>query len=167
MSNQNPLLSLIACACLMATALNTTAAEPGTTTAVIEEYADSYPGYGVSESVRAGDFVYIGGIIATDMEGQVISPNDGAVQTKIVYDRIKRILAAHGATAKDVVSETIYLTDWEQFGAGAEIRKQFFDDAGAAYPSAVGQQVVSLAAEGLVLEVQVVAYIGATKKVGE
>ena len=147
--------------------LDASAAEPGTTTAVIPEYADSYPGYGVSESVRAGDFIYIGGIIATDMEGKVIAPNDGATQVRIIYDRIKRILAAHGATAKNVVSETLYLTDWEQLGAGAEIRKQFFDEAGAAYPSAVGQEVVSLALEGLVLEVQVVAYVGETKKVGE
>ena len=63
--------------------------------------------------------------------------------------------------------ETIYLTDWERFGAGAEIRKKYYDDAGAAYPSAVGQEVVSLAVPGLVMEVQMVAYIGETKKVGE
>ena len=44
---------------------------------------------------------------------------------------------------------------------------KFYDDDGAAYASAVGQQVVSLAVPGLVMEVQMVAYIGATKKVGE
>lgn len=148
-------------------AAHTFAAEPGTTTAVIKEYADTYPSYGVSESVRAGDFIYIGGIIATDMAGNVIAPNDGAKQVEVVYGRIKSILKAHGATYKNVVSETIYLTDWDRFGAGAGIRKKFFDDAGAAYPSAVGQEVVNLAAPGLVLEVQMVAYVGPTKKVGE
>ena len=136
------------------------AAEPGTTTAVIPEYAESYPAYGVSESVRAGDFIYLGGIIATDMEGNVIAPYDGEQQVQIVYERIKKILAAHGANYRNVVSETIYLTDWARFGAGADIRKKFFDDDGAAYPSAVGQEVVSLALPGLVLEVQMVAYVG-------
>ena len=143
------------------------AAEPGTTTAVIPEYAESYPAYGVSESVRAGDFVYIGGIIATDMDGNVIAPYDGKQQVEIVYGRIKKILAAHGATYRNVVSETIYLTDWVRFGAGADIRKKYFDDDGAAYASAVGQEVVSLALPGLVLEVQAVAYVGEKKEVGK
>lgn len=143
------------------------AAEPGTTTAVIPEYAESYPAYGVSESARAGDFIYIGGIIATDADGNVIAPNDGAAQAKVVYGRIKTILEAHGASYKNVVSETIYLTDWDRFGAGAEIRKQYFDEVGAAYPSAVGQEVVNLALPGLVMEIQMVAYVGAKKTVGQ
>jgi len=143
------------------------AAEPGTATAVIPEYAESYPAYGVSESVRAGDFIYIGGIIATDKDGNVIGPNDGAAQAKVVYGRIKTILEAHGASYKNVVSETIYLTDWDRFGAGADIRKSFYDEAGAAYPSAVGQEVVNLAVPGLVMEIQMVAYVGEKKTVGQ
>jgi 2-iminobutanoate/2-iminopropanoate deaminase len=143
------------------------AAEPGTTTAVVAEYAESYPGYGVSESARAGDFIFIGGIIATDKAGNTIAPNDGLKQAEIVYGRIKAILAAHGASYRNVVSETIYLTDWERYAAGADVRKKFYDDSGAAYPSAVGQEVVSLAVPGLVMEVQMVAYVGPTKKVGE
>lgn len=143
------------------------AAEPGTTTAVIPEYAESYPAYGVSESVRAGDFIYIGGIIASDKDGKVIAPNDGAAQANVVYGRIKTILEAHGASFLNVVSETIYLTDWDRFGAGAAIRKRYFDEVGAAYPSAVGQEVVSLALPGLVMEVQMVAYVGEKKTIGK
>ena len=37
------------------------------------------------------------------------------------------------------------------------MRKKFYDDAGAAYPSAVGQEVVSLALPDLVMEIQMVA----------
>jgi enamine deaminase RidA (YjgF/YER057c/UK114 family) len=84
-----------------------------------------------------------------------------------VYGRIDTILKAHGASYKNVVSETIYLTDWDRFGAGAAIRKKFYDDAGAAYPSAVGQEVVSLALPGLVMEIQMVAYVGPKKTVGQ
>ena len=143
------------------------AAEPGTTSAVIPAYAAKYPEYGVSESVRAGDFVYIGGIIAIDTDGKVIAPNDGAAQAEVVYSRIKTILAAHGATFKNVVSETIYLTDWDRLAAGASIRRRFYDEAGAAYPSAVGQEVVSLALLGLVMEVQMVVYLGEAKMLGQ
>ena len=84
-----------------------------------------------------------------------------------MYERIKKILAAHGATFRHVVSETIYLTDWDRFGDGAAIRKKFFDDDGAAYPSAVGQQVAALAVPGLVLEVQIIAYMGEKKVVNK
>ena len=155
--------------CALFTVLSATvhAAQPGTTTAVISEYAESYPAYGVVESVRAGDFIYIGGIIATDLDGKTIAPYDGAAQAKIVYSRIKTILEAHGASFRNVVSETIYVTDWQRYFAGAKIRKKFFDDDNAAYPSAVGLKVVSLAVPGLVMEVQMVAYVGETKKVGE
>lgn len=143
------------------------AAEPGTATHVIPEYAKSYPKYGTVESVRAGDFIFIGGIIATDIDGAVIAPYDGARQAEIVYSRIKTILEAHGASYRNVVSETIYLTDWDRYYAGAEIRKKFFTDAGAEFASAVGQEVVNLAVPGLVMEVQMVAYMGETKLVGE
>jgi 2-iminobutanoate/2-iminopropanoate deaminase len=143
------------------------AAEPGTATHVIPEYAKSYPKYGTVESVRAGDFIFIGGIIATDMDGAVIAPYDGAAQAEIVYSRIKTILEAHGASYRNVVSETIYLTYWDRYYAGAEIRKKFFTDAGAEFASAVGQEVVSLAVPGLVMEVQMVAYMGETKLVSE
>jgi 2-iminobutanoate/2-iminopropanoate deaminase len=148
-------------------AIDLLAAEPGTTTAVIPEYAESYPAYGVSESVRAGDFIFIGGIIATDKDGNVIAPNDGAAQAEVVYGRIKTILEAHGASYKNVVSETIYLTDWDRYIAGAAIRRKYFDEVGAAYPSAVGQEVVNLATSGLVMEVQMVAYVGLKKTVGQ
>lgn len=162
------LLRCLPVACLLAgLAMPLGAAEPGTATAVIPEYAESYPAYGVSESVRAGDFIYIGGIIATDGDGEVIAPYDGKTQVQVVYERIGKILAAHGATYRNVVSETIYITDWVRFAAGADVRKKFFDDAGAAYPSAVGAEVVALALPGLVLEVQMVAYVGETKKVGD
>ena len=60
--------TLIALA-IVVTGSATHAAEPGTTTAVIKDYAETYPAYGVSESVRAGDFIYIGGIIAQDARG--------------------------------------------------------------------------------------------------
>ena len=136
------------------------AAEPGTTTAVIPEYAEAYPEYGVSESVRAGDFIYIGGIVALDGEGKVMAVEDGRQQAEIVYGRIETILEAHGASYRNVVSETIYLTDWQHFTASADVRKRFYQEAGAAYPSAVGLKVVALAEPGLVMEVQMVAYVG-------
>jgi enamine deaminase RidA (YjgF/YER057c/UK114 family) len=137
-------IKIIIFAVVVFTALPLPAAQPGTTSAVIPEYAETYPAYGVSEAVRAGDFLYIGGIVAIDGDGAVVAPNDGAAQVEIVYARIGKILAAHGADFRHVVSETIFVTD----------------NAGAAYPSAAAVEVESLAVDGLVLEVQMVAHLG-------
>lgn len=136
------------------------AAEPGTSTHSSPGIQKLYEGYAVSEAVRAGPFLYVGGIVALGEDGKVISPYDGKAQVELIYDRIAKLLAAHGASARNVVSETLYITDWQRYASGAEQRRRFYDDAGAAYPTAVGAEVVSLAEPGLVLEVQLVAYLG-------
>ena len=135
------------------------AAQPGTEMH-IEETKAPYLEYGVSAAVRAGDFLYIGGIVAMDSTGASMTPYDGKAQAEIVYSRIQQLLQAHGATARNVVSETIYLTDWQRYFDGAGVRKRFYDEAKAAYPSNAAVEVVSLATAGLVLEVEIVAYLG-------
>lgn len=134
------------------------AAEPGTTTQ-IKGIEKVYSDYGVSAAVRAGDFLYIGGVTALDANGTPIGPYDGKKQYEVVYARIAELLKAHGADAKNVISETIYLTGWH-FSAQEDTRIKFYDDAKAAYPNATGVEVVSLAVPGLVVEIEVVAYLG-------
>ncbi len=135
------------------------AAQPGSEMQ-IKEIEQLYLDFGVSASVRAGDFLYIGGIVAFDGEGKAIGPYDGKRQIEVIYQRIGKLLKAHGADAKNVVNETIYHTGWQHVTAGAEIRKAFYDTAKAAYPTAAGIQVVALADPTLVLEIVVVAYLG-------
>lgn len=88
------------------------AAQPGSESH-INEAIKAYASYGVSEAVRAGDFLYIGGIVAFDDEGNVIAPNDGVKQMEVIYGYVKKILAGHGATAKNIVDETHYAGNME------------------------------------------------------
>ncbi len=48
----------------------------------------------------------------------------------------------------------------EEFYAGAPIRIKFYDDAGAAYPTSVATKIAGLVDPGLVVEIQLVAYLG-------
>jgi enamine deaminase RidA (YjgF/YER057c/UK114 family) len=73
---------------------------------------------------------------------------------------MQQLLAAHGATLENVVSETHYVTNWDEFFKGAAVRIKAYDDAGAAYPTSVAFEANSLAESGLVVEVQAVAYLG-------
>jgi enamine deaminase RidA (YjgF/YER057c/UK114 family) len=135
------------------------AAQPGTTKQ-IQGIEHVYQDFGVSAAVKAGDLLFLGGITALDGEGKAIGPYDGKKQFQVVYARIAELLKAHGADAKNVVSETAYVTGWQFMAQGAEVRRAFYDDAEAAYPNATGVEVVSLAVPELVVEIEVIAYLG-------
>lgn len=119
-----------------------------------------YAAYGVSVSRRAGDTLYIGGLVAFEDDGSVLAPGDGERQVAVIYERLGKILALHGATLHHVVRENAFVTDWEEFGKGAALRVQAYDRIGAAYPAATAVGVVSLAEQGLVVEMDFVAYLG-------
>lgn len=136
------------------------AAQPGSESHINEAIGKAYASYGVSEAVRAGDFLFIGGIVAFDDEGKVIAPNDGVKQMEVIYGYIKKILADHGATARNVVNETHFANNMDQYFAGAPVRLKFYDDAGAAYPTSVLTKVAGLVDPGLVVEIKVIAYLG-------
>jgi len=59
-------------------------------------------------------FVYLAGVGAEDENGKrgdVRHHGDFLAQCKCSYDKIKRVLAHHGATLADVVKITTYMTD--------------------------------------------------------
>lgn len=60
---------------------------------------DMEKGYCMSVGVRAGDLLFIGGLFAVDDEGNALHPDDAAMQFKVVYEQMNRVLAAHGGTA--------------------------------------------------------------------
>jgi len=62
--------------------------------------------YCMSLAVRAGDLLYIGGLTATDGEGNELYADDAGMQMKAVYEKMGRVLEAHGGCATDIVSET-------------------------------------------------------------
>ncbi len=68
-----------------------------------------------SQAVRAGDTVYVSGVIGLDPEsGQLL---DGiAAQAERVFQSLAAIASAAGGTLANAVKLTIYLTDLASFG---------------------------------------------------
>ncbi len=116
-------------------------------------------GYGFSAAARAGDTLYIGGLVSWDEQGEVVGPNDAKAQANNIYGQIRKILAAHDASFNNVASETIYITDWEAAEPAFEVRNRYYEADGTSYPSAAAIQVTSLVKEGLLIEVQMVAHL--------
>jgi len=65
-------------------------------------------------TVGNAKFIYLAGVGAEDengARGTVRHPGNFIEQCKYAYDKIKRVLALHGAQLSDVVKITTYMTD--------------------------------------------------------
>jgi 2-iminobutanoate/2-iminopropanoate deaminase len=78
-----------------------------------------------SPAVKAGNFIYVAGVIATDDAGRVIS-GDIKAQTKRVFDNIAPVLKAAGTGFENVVSVYVYLKSASDFQAMNEVYRSYF-----------------------------------------
>ena len=115
--------------------------------------------YSFSIAVKAGDFLYIGGVTALDEQGNEVYANDAPKQMQLIYQRMAAILAAHGADFRNVVSETIYYsTATATYLDTLDIRAAAYQ--GVAGPSASGVKVAGFASDNILIEIKAVAYLG-------
>ncbi len=106
-----------------------------------------------SQGVRAGDTLYLSGQIPLDPATGEIVAGDIAAQATRVFENLKAVLAAGGATFDDVVRVGIYMTDLGNFGAVNEVMKKYFREP---YPARSTIGVASLP-KGVAVEVDVIA----------
>ncbi len=69
------------------------------------------PGKRYAQAVQAGEFVFLAGQVADDMNA------DATVQTREVLAAIDRLLAAAGSSRAQIVSVTIYLASMSDYAA--------------------------------------------------
>lgn len=73
---------------------------------------------GATRAVRAGDLVFIGGLMATGADGRIVA---GGVreQAKVIFDALVALVAEAGASMADVVKHNVYFSCE---GDGAAVR---------------------------------------------
>src|SRR3954471_2864097 len=81
---------------------------------------------------------------------------DIRVQTRVVLENIRDILAAVGAGLEDLVSVTTYLVSMNDFGGYNEVYGEFFDESG---PARTTVAVHQLPHPQLLIEISAVAAI--------
>ena len=79
-----------------------------------------------SQAVRAGDTLWLSGQIPLDPVTKELVQGDIEVQTRRVFDNIKAVLAAAGASFDGVVKTTIFLTDLANFAVVNKIMAEYF-----------------------------------------
>ena len=83
--------------------------------------------YGFSQGVKVGNIIYISGQTAFMDDGSIDGPGDMAKQLRRAYANIAKVLEGFGATAQNVVDETLYVADYMAAATVAlEVRKEFY-----------------------------------------
>jgi enamine deaminase RidA (YjgF/YER057c/UK114 family) len=113
--------------------------------------------YSNAVRVSAGDLLYISGQVAWDADGAVVGAGDGPAQARKAFENLGLVLAAHGATWRDLVRIIVYVTDWSWFDELAALREELFPTEG---PASTIVQVAGLVQPELMIEVEAVAVVG-------
>ena len=108
-----------------------------------------------SQGIIANGFLFTAGQIALDpATGQVVA-GDVSAQTERVLANLTAVLAAAGATWKQVVKTTVFLSDMKDFPAVNEVYGRALGDA---RPARSTVQVAGLP-RGVLVEIEAVAAV--------
>ena len=116
--------------------------------------------YSQAVRVETGDavWIYVSGQIAIDREGDLVGPGDVRAQTRQVFENLKAILAANGATFADAVKIGTYLTTLDDLAGMREVRSEYLT---AEPPASTAVQVVALVVPEALIEIDLVAAVPA------
>ena len=109
-----------------------------------------------SQGIIAGGFLYTAGQIPLDPVTAQVVEGDVAAQTQRVMQNLEAVLAAAGASWKNVVKTTVFLQDMKDFPRMNEVYSAVMGDA---RPARSTVQVAGLP-RGVLVEIDLVAHLG-------
>jgi enamine deaminase RidA (YjgF/YER057c/UK114 family) len=112
---------------------------------------------GYSRAVRVGNMVFVGGTTTTNAQGEVEAPGDAYLQTKIILQKIERVLKRAGAKMSQVVRVRFYVTD---ISRGQEYIKAYSEWFKQIRPVITMAEVKALARPEHLVEIEADAVIG-------
>ena len=108
-----------------------------------------------TDAVRAGDLLFISGLLGVDGEGALVA-TDVRAQARQVFANMRAVLDGAGCRFEDVVKVTVYLTDVDDRPKINPLRQEVF---GGARPASTLVEVSRLAILGAKVEIDAVALI--------
>jgi enamine deaminase RidA (YjgF/YER057c/UK114 family) len=110
--------------------------------------------------VGPGKTIYLAGVGAEDeaaARGTIRHQGDFLAQCLYSYDKIKRLLARHGATMNDIVKQVTYVTDIRYIGDLAKCRNATFGTGPV--PTNTLLNISALAFPEMMVEIDVTAVV--------
>jgi 2-iminobutanoate/2-iminopropanoate deaminase len=87
--------------------------------------------YAFTQTIKAGNTLYLSGIapLKGDLKNlELVGEGNMRAQTEWILEVLKRCLAAEGATVRNWVAQTVYVTSIAEFVKAAEVFNQFFGE---------------------------------------
>jgi 2-iminobutanoate/2-iminopropanoate deaminase len=109
-----------------------------------------------TDAVRAGDLVFVSGVVPVDADGKLVGGDDVVAQARRVFENMGAVLAAAGCSFADVVKVTVFLTDIDDRARINPVRQEVF---GEARPASTLVEISRLAVPGAKVEVEAVAVV--------
>ena len=94
-----------------------------------------------SQAVRVGNTIWVSGQISLDPATKELVKGDMEAQVRQVFENLKAIVAAAGASFDDVVKATVFLIDLSHFGLVNKIMAEYFREP---YPARAAIGVAAL-----------------------
>jgi reactive intermediate/imine deaminase len=94
-----------------------------------------------SQAVRVGDTIWVSGQIPLDPATKEMVSGDVEAQVRRVFENLKAIVLAAGASLDDVVKATVFLTDLSHFGLVNKVMAEYFREP---YPARAAVGVAAL-----------------------
>ena len=110
--------------------------------------------FGYAQAVRAGDTIHVAGSLSVNDAFEPQHAGDMAAQIQTIYASIVRTLDHYGASLRNVVRETIFVTDMEAFLATNEVRIEAYSGW---LPATTAVEVRRLAFPECMIEIEVTA----------
>jgi 2-iminobutanoate/2-iminopropanoate deaminase len=111
----------------------------------------------------SGKTIYVAGIGSEDetspagASASIRHIGDPYLQCKYAYDKIKRLLAAHGGTLADIVKQVVYVTDIRYQAPVGKCRQEEYGSG--PIPTNTFLVISGLAIQGMLLEIDVTAVV--------
>src|SRR6478735_2141881 len=117
---------------------------------------DPYEPYLLSQAIKVGNLLFVSGQAGYDDEGKVVEGGFLA-QGEQAFSNLRRALEAGGASLKDVVKVTIFVTAMQaQFKDVVELRRRFWS---APYPADTIAEVKGLYDSRVMIEIEAIAAV--------
>ena len=103
-----------------------------------------------------GSLIGISGEVASDGDGEIVSPGDTAAQARYAFDRIREVMGMFGASMEDVVEITSFHKDPRSWQIVMDVGKSYFANEGPAW-TPIG--TTGLFREGYLHEIHALAVV--------
>jgi enamine deaminase RidA (YjgF/YER057c/UK114 family) len=104
---------------------------------------------------NAGSLIFISGLLARDIAGNIVGRGDMGAQLEQVGKNLAVALEAAGASLADLVKTSTYVTDIDEFFRHVDIRTKYF----GALPTSTTVEVRRLSDPAFMVEIDAIAVV--------